>query len=241
MDFADMLRAYRVLLDLTQDEIADAFGIDRATYNAYESDKIPPPTDFINDVAECLMFDKNYFTQETQSPGIVDLVSLQAPERSTQPTDSLQVFDSNHRIDENRWSTYDYDYSDNSLMLADSGSHINKKIRDLYKDYRDTSTQQREKLSPEEREEYDRRMAELRRLRLEHEAKVAMKEADFAMSHHHFDRRHVDSVMSSAPTPFTHDEIRLLVKYRLLKKKYGRENKQLTIDDFLMSFLNPNK
>ncbi len=47
MSFAKKLRAYRHMMELTQDSIADALGIERTTYANYESGKKLPPADLV--------------------------------------------------------------------------------------------------------------------------------------------------------------------------------------------------
>ncbi len=47
MNFATKLRALRCMMELTQSSIADALGIERATYAKYESGHTSPPADVV--------------------------------------------------------------------------------------------------------------------------------------------------------------------------------------------------
>ncbi|MBR6549073.1 MAG: helix-turn-helix transcriptional regulator [Clostridia bacterium] len=228
MNFAELLRTFRIMLDFSQDELADGFGIDRATYNAYESEKLQPPTDFLRDVAYCLMLNKNYFDSDTEL-NLVDLLSL-----TDQREDNAEI----QVIENTSVVPRKYRTESNDLMFADSGNHYDKVLSEFYKNSKTERPDPRESLSPALRKEYDRQLQEIRRLRFRHEMKQALEDTEFPQVGSMFSTETINGLSGGQSTlPFSHDEIRLLIKYRLLKLKCARENKPLTIDDFLIDYL----
>ncbi len=228
MSFAELLRTFRIMLDFSQDELADGFGIDRATYNAYESEKLQPTTEFLSDVAYCLMLNKNYFESNTE----LNLVDLLALADQNDDNSEIQVMENASFIPRK------YHAEANDLMFADSGNHYDKVLSEFYKNSKSERPDPRDSLSPALQKEYDRQLQEIRRLRLRHEMKKALDDTEFPPDSSMFSHETLGGLSSEQSTlPFSHDEIRLLIKYRLLKLKYARENRPLTIDDFLIDYL----
>lgn len=68
MDFSDKLKLYRRMLNVTQEDIADALGVDRSTYSYYEAGKSVPTSDGIHMIANILGVPANILFEGVAPP-----------------------------------------------------------------------------------------------------------------------------------------------------------------------------
>ena len=91
MNLPTKLKAYRHMLNLTQDSIADALGIERSTYANYETGKKYPPSDVIQILAKLYSLPISFLSPPEERPSLdvslvlsdVDLIPWEIPAKDS--------------------------------------------------------------------------------------------------------------------------------------------------------------